>query len=47
MISQDKFIKGRSGMNIRKQLSATALFKRVRHGFAKLTVKRVGHATIF
>ncbi len=34
-------------MNIRKHLSATALFKRVRQGFSKVTDKRVGHTTIF
>ena len=34
-------------MNIRKHLCATALFKRVRQGFAKVTDKRVGHTTIF
>ena len=33
-------------MNIRKRLSASALFKRVRQGFAKVTDKRVGNATI-
>ena len=34
-------------MNIRKHLSATALFKKVRQAFSKVTDKRVGNTTIF
>ena len=34
-------------MKTRKHLSATALFRRVRDGFLKVTDTRIGDATIF